>query len=432
MVILCGLLFLAMPLFAVSQSTSVPISAVQAAQPSPDVSTDLKLQQQKLDFYKERLDQQDKRIGDLNFTLTFFGVLVSAIGLLMTVMVVFFSLRATKEAVLAAKDEAGTEAKKRAQEIIEVWLRKDGQQILDEIKKAAAGKLGELDEERLKAHEHNEQLKKIIDEITSRPIDKDKPLSADQKEVVDKTAKDLESRAPKDYQSEDWFMLGVRAFESAKYETSADNFTKAAEAATDQVQQAKALLSKGYVLGQMNRNEEEIAVYDEMVRRYGDADEVALREQVAKALLNKGFRLGKMNKNEEAIVVYDEVMRRYGDATEAALREQVAKALNGIGFSLMCQAKKIWHGGDEAAATGLLKQALEKIEAALQRGSDEPFALGNLGYILFLLGRIDEAHTVLTRAIALGGEALRQAELKDADIHALPQDEAFRAMLKSL
>src|SRR5262249_22464053 len=89
---------------------------------------------------------------------------------------------------------------------------------------------------------------------------------------------------------------------------------------------ANALVNKGVTRGDMNRSEEAIRVYDEVVQRYGEAPEVALREGVAKVLVNKGFRLLALNRREEAIRVYGEVVGRYGDATEAALQEQVAKA----------------------------------------------------------------------------------------------------------
>ncbi|MGD0499897.1 MAG: SIR2 family protein, partial [Bryobacteraceae bacterium] len=97
---------------------------------------------------------------------------------------------------------------------------------------------------------------------------------------------------------------------------------------------AKALYNKGLTLGVLNRSEEEIAVYDEVVRRYGDATEAPLREQVAKALVNKGITLGSLNRSEEEIAVYDEVVRRYGEAPEAPLRERVAKALVNKGITL--------------------------------------------------------------------------------------------------
>ena len=72
----------------------------------------------------------------------------------------------------------------------------------------------------------------------------------------------------------------------------------------------------------MNRSEEAVAVFDEVVRRFGDATEPVVRERVAMALVNKGFRLGALNRSEEAVAVYDEVVRRFGDATEPVVRER--------------------------------------------------------------------------------------------------------------
>jgi hypothetical protein len=59
-----------------------------------------------------------------------------------------------------------------------------------------------------------------------------------------------------------------------------------------------------------------------------------LREQVAKALVNKGARLGVLGRSDEAIAVYADVLARFGTATELALREQVAKALVNKGARL--------------------------------------------------------------------------------------------------
>ena len=89
---------------------------------------------------------------------------------------------------------------------------------------------------------------------------------------------------------------------------------------------AVALLYKGVTLGGLSRSEEAIAVYDDLLARFGTASEPALREQVAVALRNKGFRLGTFGRNEEEIAVYDDLLARFGTATEPALREQVAAA----------------------------------------------------------------------------------------------------------
>jgi hypothetical protein len=113
------------------------------------------------------------------------------------------------------------------------------------------------------------------------------------------------------------------------------------------------------------------------------------------------------------------------------LREQVADALNGIGFHHLCQAKERLQHSDEAAARDLLVRAEADIAEARSR-SEDPFILGNAGYISFLLGRTDEARTLLALAFQLGGEELRQAALEDSNIHPLPQDEVFRALVRSL
>src|SRR5205807_9176119 len=52
---------------------------------------------------------------------------------------------------------------------------------------------------------------------------------------------------------------------------------------------ARALFNKGFTLGQLGRNEQEVGVYEEVVKRFGEATEAALREQEAKELVRKGF-----------------------------------------------------------------------------------------------------------------------------------------------
>ncbi len=44
------------------------------------------------------------------------------------------------------------------------------------------------------------------------------------------------------------------------------------------------------------------------------------------ALFNKGFTLGTLGRSEEEIAVYDDLLARFGTATELPLRQQVAKA----------------------------------------------------------------------------------------------------------
>jgi hypothetical protein len=83
---------------------------------------------------------------------------------------------------------------------------------------------------------------------------------------------------------------------------------------------------QGFTLGTLDRSADEIAIYDDLLARFGTATELPLREQVARALFNKGVRLGTLDRSAEAIAVYDDLLARFGAATELPLREQVARA----------------------------------------------------------------------------------------------------------
>ena len=125
------------------------------------------------------------------------------------------------------------------------------------------------------------------------------------------------------------------------------------------VGKGKALVYKAVTLGQHKRGEEAVVAYDEVVRRFGDAPEAALREQVAQALVYKAVTLGQLKRGEEEVVVYDEVVRRFGDALEAALREQVGKALVYKGVTLAVS-------GRLPEAQAILETALTKYEGAVE------------------------------------------------------------------
>ena len=56
---------------------------------------------------------------------------------------------------------------------------------------------------------------------------------------------------------------------------------------------AEGLYNKGAALGRLDREEDSIAAYDELVVRFGDDEEPGVREQVAKGLYNKGVAVGE-------------------------------------------------------------------------------------------------------------------------------------------
>jgi hypothetical protein len=53
-----------------------------------------------------------------------------------------------------------------------------------------------------------------------------------------------------------------------------------------------------------------------------------LREQIAKALFNKGVTLGTLGRSDEAITVFDELIARFGAADDLPLQDIIAKAVS--------------------------------------------------------------------------------------------------------
>lgn len=195
---------------------------------------------------------------------------------------------------------------------------------------------------------------------------------------------------------------------------------------------ADALLYKGELLEQQEKAEDAIAVYDELFKLFANSSESVLQERSAQALFNKGAVLGQLGQSEAEMVVYDELLCRFAESKELVLQEPVAKAWNGKGFILLLRAKT---NTDLNQRQQILTTALQYLEQALQvwvSGEDKATVLGNQAYTLFLLGEKEQCESILTEALALGGRELYEAELADSQLHPLPEDNDFRALLDKL
>ena len=98
----------------------------------------------------------------------------------------------------------------------------------------------------------------------------------------------------------------------------------------------RELLEEGGALRKQNRPEEALAVFDEVVRRFGESEAPALLETVAKALTNKGATLGALNRREEALAAFDEVASRFGESEAPGLIETVVEGSHQQGGDARC------------------------------------------------------------------------------------------------
>ena len=102
---------------------------------------------------------------------------------------------------------------------------------------------------------------------------------------------------------------------------------KALTASTSPVEWARAEISLGIVHVHLNNMDQAIAAFAAVAERPELERDSEGRGWRARALFNKGVTLGQLGRSEEEIAVYDDVLARFGTATELPLREPVAKTL---------------------------------------------------------------------------------------------------------
>jgi tetratricopeptide (TPR) repeat protein len=97
---------------------------------------------------------------------------------------------------------------------------------------------------------------------------------------------------------------------------------------------ADTLVSEGSELGNAGRIEEATAKFEEVLRRFGQADYPALQLHVAQAGYNRGAALRLSGRPREAVDAFAEVLRRYRGSSDQALRAQCAITLFNQGIAL--------------------------------------------------------------------------------------------------
>ena len=149
-----------------------------------------------------------------------------------------------------------------------------------------------------------------------------------------------------------------------------------------------ALVKKGLVLDELNRTADALAAYDEVVRRFGENETVTILEWIGTALVMKGIVLQRLNRAADALAAYDEVVRRFGKDETPILVQQVAKALINRGFVL----QRLDRADDALAACDEVVRRFgeNKAPAVLQWVA---IAQVNRGLALQRLNRADDALT---------------------------------------
>ena len=124
------------------------------------------------------------------------------------------------------------------------------------------------------------------------------------------------------------------------------SLTLSSDAATSQSMLAWALVQKGWILSCLDRYEEAVRVYDELLRWFDSIQDHEINRFVAMALVYKAYALSQSSRPKCALRVYEEVVRRFEASQDIEVIEQVAAALVNMGNTY-----------------GLLRRSAEQIEA---------------------------------------------------------------------
>ena len=113
---------------------------------------------------------------------------------------------------------------------------------------------------------------------------------------------------------------------------------------------AEALFNKGVTLGKLGREDDEIAAYDEIVRRFGSSDAPNLQETIATALILKALAAIQAGNPDIVLTICDDIECRISPPNPNAIR------------SMWLRANALVLLGQHAKAMRALKAAYEALD----------------------------------------------------------------------
>jgi tetratricopeptide (TPR) repeat protein len=309
-----AILFFCGPLAAQDASTPPPQPKAGAAV-DPDTTRIADSERNNAEA-RYKADIAEMRADILESQTNWFEILTSSMialfGTLITVVVLILAWRLDKTAraeIAAAKRDMDAQVK-------------EAEQLVEQAKE----KVGVID-----GH-----LKSAEELMRGKPFGEPPKDPLVRKALADLAA-DAEKKPKAQRNLDDYRALVIDAFIKqnwSKMESRATAMAYLFEDEADDEAMIFALSQKGYALGQLNRHEDAIAAYDDVITRYGGRNAPALQKVVAMALVNKGAGLNKLNRHEDAMAAYDDVIARYGGSDTPALQEKVAGALVNRGLNL--------------------------------------------------------------------------------------------------
>ncbi|VVP67617.1 hypothetical protein PS907_01739 [Pseudomonas fluorescens] len=286
----------------------------------------------RLDFQDKRLDTQNSHI-DQNLSLL--GILLSALGVLLPLAglagYISVSRKARSEAQIEAQKAARKEAKITANEWFDAHanelqvrldaLQKNMQELEDQaeagfnihIQRVQDGADLAIKEMQLSIHGQTSLNTHISENAAS---------------ALSKAATAAKNKPESQYTYIDWNNRAFDAYRKGEIERAVRFWRDAAddESATP-IQAASALANAGSAMGEINRHDQSIEIYNELLKRFDGKGIEGMESLIATALNGKAGSLGLLGLHDEADVLLDIIIDRLEKRETFANSEYMAHAI---------------------------------------------------------------------------------------------------------
>jgi tetratricopeptide (TPR) repeat protein len=373
---------------------------------------------------------------------------IAGLGVLMTVIVIFFALNTKDAAVKIAKGEVLEEHERFRKMAVEAErhmteITRERAQLRDELA-IASERIAHLEQV-------SEEFETRIDERFARMAHTERAMNtarlkaeADSKEIEErKNSLQAGSVEPGAIASSEADGLPL-ADKEAKDLTESDFSILISNAAGDgNVQEVYELavtmrrllqgdsaraysrFAEGWALDRLGRQDEALEAYSDAIASFGGSEDAMARDWAASALLNKGVLLGELGRHVESIEAFDALVGQLGTADRDDIKAQVARALVQKGYQL----EQLDRAGDA--------QAVFDGVVARFDGSDDFSTRHQIGLALFELAAIAAAAGDAAEAVALlrkWGEKQGEVDTdwidNDARFERIRENPAFAALVK--
>ena len=180
-----------------------------------------------------------------------------------------------------------------------------------------------------------------------------------------------------------------------------DEIIRRFEESDEQLSVVWALVNKGATYDQRGDAQAAMAAYDTAIQRFEESDDPLLQVNVARALFNKGVTYDQRGDAQAAVAAYDTVIQRFEESGDPLLQVEVARALVNKGV-------KYNQRGDAQAAVAAYDIVIQRFEE-----SDAPLLRVEVARALVNKGMTYDQRGNAQAAVAAYDTVIRRFEKSD-------------------